>query len=676
MAAETLITRPRAHPPFPDRAAYLSTNNTTPSRKFCNAIADNAFSGVPCKPWLTLVLGSGCSGSKEQAAILRGRIEQCLGQLPASGQQSEAIRGQSPNDIVREFAEDLMRDRLRLDPDINNVRETGSEPEPPGWLFDLLLCAAIVTKMHFRFKSLKYQAPRRQNHDDIAMLDGQELDASRLKTLYRDPCLQALDRLLAQSAQIASQLAPLKSRAKTSEESLKNLLQAVKDGLQPQKDQPVRIEAAGMYALAELSWLCLTLTANATVYPGWSDLLLELSHFDSCCSEPRIGPPLFSCITDAQDLIKERYKQITDNRWREISDVNGIPISPYRSAAELLHKMQVFRKDQLRAVEVPPVSVFVTSFDLELELELLRGGYPFAVVMPVYLVDSVAELAHTTWLSVSIPSKGSMEERIRDLLEPSPNLWSLVEASSYANDIVVVRLSGCPLITLPDIQASGGQTLRDRLFVKLVCDGDIACLQAGEGGASNDVVGQLALYHSVILNEHDALLHNEIDLVSLGAIADSRAAGAELYRGLPMEYVRSPKQKRHGNTWRRFWMMMGVQLHHSAFRHRLATLVSMPPLVGGKDHFGKRGAGGSVQGGESPGQSLADSDAQGAVRRSRAGLVVNRFVTELEGDLLYWNGFDAVRADAADFAADLEHYGKHFDVKTPMFNRGGYCGVC
>ncbi len=229
---------------------------------------------MQCKPWLTLVLGSGCSGSEEQAAILRRRIEQCLGQLTASGQPSEAIRGQSPNDIVREFAEDLIRDRLRPDPKIDNVGETGEVPKAPDWLFDLLLCAAIVTKMHFRFKSLKYQAPRRQNHDDIAVLDGQELDASRLKALYLDPCLQALGRLLNQSAHIAKQLAPLEDRVKTFKDSLEKLLQAVRGGLQPQNDQPVCIEAAGMYALAELSWLCLTLTANSSVYPGWSDLLL------------------------------------------------------------------------------------------------------------------------------------------------------------------------------------------------------------------------------------------------------------------------------------------------------------------------------------------------------------------------------------------------------------------
>jgi len=58
----------------------------------------------------------------------------------------------------------------------------------------------------------------------------------------------------------------------------------------------------------------------------------------------------------------------------------------------------------------------------------------------------------------------------------------------------------------------------------------------------------------------------------------------------------------------------------------------------------------------------------------RNGLAVNEYATELEQDLLFWNGVDVVNADLTEFAGDLLHCAAHLRKGVP-FTRGGICNA-
>jgi hypothetical protein len=296
---------------------------------------------------------------------------------------------------------------------------------------------------------------------------------------------------------------------------------------------------------------------------------------------------------------------------------------------------------------------------------------PFTVVLPVHVIRNCSDLAHTCWMGLKVmpDPNDTSERRLSKLRQPEEGNWRvLTEAYRFTQDFdetipVVVRLAGCPLIDLP-VLTEGSQlkrALAKTIRVQLADETrenpeDIA---AGMG----NVLEGLQLQHAVVLNEHDAMLHSQLDLISFapdGLTKDDASAS----RGLPVWLADDS-----AFFWR-YWVMLGVQVDDSAVRHRLATVISsawnrgnfivtqgsQPPLVGAPT-----------------GQGLAPPSAS-PPNGGRRGVAINRYSTQLAQDLLFWNGFDVVEHNTGDFKGQLEHYRCHLEKNEPCNRADGY--VC
>jgi len=595
-------------------------------------------------------------------------------------------------EIVRSFATDLIGDRLRLQqpdgrlgktlkqlvaealqergaarpvlthgvPDANGVRA----PHWADWMAGILLTAALVTKLYYRIKSLSTDAPRRPDHNDEAILTGESLSWGILNADYLQPCRKILRDLRPRVVEITRGLGPPDGeRDKLMVDTVGKLLERVDNGLTTEE---VRIELADLHALAEFAWFCLTTVTTEPVYPGWSDLLLDLSNYDSPIPiGGRIGTPLFQSMTEAQGFIKNWYQEVTRKSWaRRVEGEGTEDESLYGAAAELLNAQYRYRETCGKTREkggqtaTPPLTTaFVTSFDLELELSLLRLGKPFTVVLPVHLLNQKHSIAHTCWIALDIRGEndGESYDRLSDLMQAEEGSYRIVDKQKCGKaGPVVVRLAGCPLIKLPDLSVDSPLKLD---LIKVF--GNYLRAEAGpaEKAYENLVKDQLQLQHAVVINEHDAILQSEIDLISIPQ--------GELSYGLPAQFAAG---NRHAS---RFWMMLGVQIHDSAVRNRVVTLISsLPHMVSASP----RPAQNSTTPPPEADWEESGSRVEAARNAECRGVAVNKYSTELEQDLLFWNGFHVVRDDVSEFAKDLRHCTVHLE-QGAIFQSSGVCNV-
>ncbi len=639
MTYRTPVRRTTAAPPYESRAAYM--RSLPGPHRICNVETD------PNKPWLTLVLGSGCTTSKNQVETLLQTAAQLEATVLAWPQRQTLVDGCPLAGVVRHFAEDLIADRLRL---TTSPRIGASPaqvlPEEDKWVAEVFAGAALLTKLYFQTKSVSGDAPRRPDHEDEAVLSSSSTSWWVLKEECIDPCHEVIERLRDQVEVIATRLNP--GAADEVRATIDALMERLIRLLNPGEHKPVRVALWDLQSVAEFAWLSITTITDrgASVYPGWSDLLLHLSNYNDI-EEGRVGMPLFRTMSAAQDIIRTRYARITRAAWESPADALHI------AAAKLLIAEEQFRRPRrLQAStrtepgEPPLATAFVTSFDVELELALLRETEPFTVALPVHVVNTVDTVAHTSWLAIRVPGRlpdETAEQSFKKLTEPDEAQISILGVRAVVDGPVVVRLAGCPLIKLPELRDAG------RLHKELIVFFEAALKVEANWKASREpkafekrlarIKDTLSLEPAVVINEHDAILQNELDLLPTGEgpsgdESDSRDKRFGLHPGVTAGAA----------GWARFWMLLGVQISDSAVRQRIATLVSATSLT---------------------------SDPH--IRIDRSGIAVNAHITALEQDLLFWNGFDVVTDDAADFAGDLKHYAAHLDAQADFTE--GACDV-
>jgi len=162
--------------------------------------------------------------------------------------------------------------------------------------------------------------------------------------------------------------------------------------------------------------------------------------------------------------------------------------------------------------------------------------------------------------------------------------------------------------------------------------------------------------HAVIVSEHDAMLQNAMD-------AQPWAKGWSLCSRLPLDTVADDWD------WRRFWMLLGVQVGDHAIRQRVSHVVAWYPASQPRDSQEtsaprRGGAALTARDNDRNSQDVAASDGapkdsdsdEVEVATGRLGVIISRHVGHLEQDLLYWDRFDIVEnSDAHLFAEDLEH---------------------
>jgi hypothetical protein len=622
---------------------YLASLGKSRSHRICNVDTG------PNRPWLTLVIGSGCATSKKQMEALVATVARLQAKVE-SVYSGRAIDGQPIAERVTPFAEDLIRDRLRL-PELPSVDlPPAGHDDVERWLADMFVASVMLTKIYFRAKSATDNAPRRPDHGDEAAIGPANHAWWSLKTECIDPAHEIVQRLEREAAAIAAHLGPEAQEAV--EATVLALMSRLAGVLHPPEGEEVEIGLWDVQALAEFAWLCLSASTSTDgdavgVYPGWTDLLVDLSNVDDS-REGRVGVPSFRTIAAAQDVIRSRYLRITHDAW-----IKGDGNELYRAAATLLiaeEERRLVRNTKANQKESggePPLAAaFVTSFDMELELALLRQGAAFTVVLPVHVINTVNQIAHTCWLGLRVPGSSPderPEERLPRLLEPGEDQVSIVGGSAELSGPLVVRLAGCPLIDLPNLQKAN--RLREKLSQFLH-----AALFDEAGGRDEqltDIQDQLDLQPAVVISERDAILQNALDLLPSDERLGSETGFTDdtiQARSGDKKYGLYPAVNAGRRGWARFWVLLGVQIRDTAVRQRLATLVSAASL---------------------------SSDLGAPTNRN--GVAVNRYVTELEQDLLFWSGFDVVIGNAVDFADELDHFAKHLNNDAPFLK--GACRV-
>src|SRR5436305_4335796 len=101
MPLGTGLFRPKTPPPHQSRSAFLRERNVT-DNKICHVIPNPAEATTP---WLTLVLGSGCTASRSQVNAL----VEVVAALEKPTHAPEDIAGMPVREIVSSFATDLIR---------------------------------------------------------------------------------------------------------------------------------------------------------------------------------------------------------------------------------------------------------------------------------------------------------------------------------------------------------------------------------------------------------------------------------------------------------------------------------------------------------------------------------------------------------------------------------------
>lgn len=623
------------------------------------------------QPWLTLVVGSGCTSSEGQVDALLGMaagLEAAVSD-PRYEKRFKSGRtfvdGAPVSEVVRHFAEDLIADRLRIDRRLPSgvPRMKAALREEDEWVADIFVAAALLTKLYFESKALSNDAPRRGDHGDEALLSPDSTSWWSLKEELIDPCREVLKSLSDQADRIAKRVGgdAVDGVGDTNgvRETIVALIERSIKLVSPGDQEPVRLSLADLQSIAEFAWLSLTATTRfndgASVYPGWSDLLLDLSNYDAV-DEGRVGMPMFRTMSAAQEIIRSRYKSITRTSWK------GSPKELYTAAASLLAAEENLRKNAPKAsrdtetwTEPPLAAAFVTSFDLELELALLREATPFSIALPVHVFNDFAKVAYTSWLAIRVPQMAPnkrSDELLEKLIEPEESQVRVLGGTTEVDGPLVVRLAGCPLIALPSLRDA--EKLREEVAAFFATELEMeAGLEARTDPRTpeeilKEIKKGLTLEPAVVISEHDAILQNVLDLLPTddstnGVDADRSGTGEPKGQRIPKRLGLYPVVTKGTARWARFWMLLGVQIRDSAVRQRIATLVSATPR----------------------------SDPP--MRSGRRGVAVNAHITELEQDLLLWNGLSVVRSDAADFAPDLAHYTAHLDGSVRFTN--GDCGV-
>jgi hypothetical protein len=441
---------------------------------------------------------------------------------------------------------------------------------------------------------------------------------------------------------------------------VKDVLDVIRSTLTPAPGEMARLALWHLNLLTECSWYYLT--QGTSVYPGWADLLLALAVkrnvFDprdldivesDGAQRVRTGlpRPAFANPTQAAEAVQQIFLPTTEVSWESAQTSAGSSERSilYATCAALL-QAQAFARASETTQNLPPVaSVFITTFDLELEMALLRSSHrsPFLVALPFNVLvgsidDRSSATSHPIWLGYVV--RPDIDE-LEGLLQPTE--WVVLREDMFSEAIpaerggeprpldreqrhlrygnlpIVVRLSGCPLVAAPSTCSSDARAwlpFVDKLAAVL---GEPFLSALGEPTGRSDDPG-LMLEHAVVLDEYAAM----------------QQTATELFTPAPNSRIGLPSALAAGETRRpRFWLLLGVQVGDAGMRHRVAFQISSPELTS-----------------SAPLQMP-----------KRAGLVVNRRMSSEDQDLLHWFGFDVVQGRCQDFIPDLERLVAHHRVE-------------
>lgn len=635
-----------------------------------DVVPQNSWTGFP---WLTVVLGSGAVAIADEpglnSAAISAKVRSIISSRIDGTDGPPTIRLSTPTfepnfpTIAEEFTRSLAQDRLQEEyaapqPNLKPVDPKAVDLVIEPVAADLALLTALLTSWFNRVRSAFY-APLSRWDDDRAVHD---VNANLPSLEYLD--LDVLEPAIIVLNHVRSQLKQGETTAHIKvANAVTDLLALMSTSLQPGIGMPRTLRIEHLRLLTEVCWHFLLL--ETSMYPGWTDLLLGLMLQEKRGSDKgfRRARPLFKNLRSLPEYVTSLMTRPTERSWDLSEPVDGDENLPgprdsmYRSIGDVLWTQAdlVAR----RVADAPPAVAFVTSFDLEVEMGLWMTAPEngtgsdtdpsmFNVVVPVHVLrDASISEAEPCWLLGQIRPDHDLtwKQQLKSLRNPSNwrVLHSKTPLATLRRHPTVVRLSGCPLFSLPDLEDSEvAASMVDQL------EG------VGISFDSNNGV----IVPAVTVDEYLALRQAEAEFFWSSSHIPSEAPFG---RGLPTELTMD------GDANPRFWMALGVPIGDPAVRHRLVsqiTLRRMREAVAGFDP-------GAVQSGNQlgappagemlrpPESGTPDGTATASVRRDVDGVVVNRRVNDDEASLLYWLGLDVVRDDCQSFVKDLNHYVDH-----------------
>jgi hypothetical protein len=296
---------------------------------------------------------------------------------------------------------------------------------------------------------------------------------------------------------------------------------------------------------------------------------------------------------------------------------------------------------RMTAAGLPKSVAFVTSFDLELEMALLRtlpeGERFISVVVPVYLVMNPRDVeGEFLWLEgiVELAPKTHSGKEVLDCLT-NPVRWRVMHQGRYElpEHPIIVRLTGSPLVQLPGITmvpppAPGLDDDEDDLA------SDLRLVGVPQGTNATFV-------HSATVDEYLALRQAEAEyfwVYSRNTFANVST------RALPKALLacREPGPIR-------FWMTVGVPMRDPAIRLRVLSQMGSRRFMLGR-HGDDDGDGAARRG----------PQADRAGSREIPGLAVNWRLDDEESMLLSSLGLRVItQIRAEDFVPHLQHHSWH-----------------
>ncbi|MBQ0944024.1 hypothetical protein KAK07_11830 [Ideonella sp. 4Y16] len=624
---------------FLTKRIELARSELKSSHRLCNVLAKvngplkrskgpGPFLG-PELPWLTLILGSGCSSESTEGAmwVSADSISNSLIGKP------NLPDGKSPVEIVRSFVHSLIRLR---EP---NVAESKNEEltHRGNWetVALLMLVTALLTRLFHEAAALLERPLHPRASDRILLQRGfRDIAPQRYGEIldgFVKPTRMYVRELLRRA-----ELEDLSPAVYTILEKVERDLNGV-DGH--------CIDQVNLQILTEFSWL--ELTTWSTVYPGWSDLLADLARLDDPMDGDRpYGFPPRPRLRRAQLLesIGKTYMHVTNESWRmRHANESTERQKFFDSAANVLMAQAELRRQILgdTDADAPPFAcAFSTSFDVELEMALASRDdvQGFIIALPIYFQsrsaladDDDPDTASFRWIGAVIaPKVGTKTIELQDILRPTTwirlsGLDSTLTGWEYQDWPFVIHLAGSPLIELPDVEVATSLSLHQT-------DPDQAFHDDWSKIKAERVVPAL------LLDEYDAMQQHSSEMFHVGP-------GSSGSLGLPGTFTSGGIT---GVAEERYWMVMGVQMDDTAVRHRVASKLGIAST-----------------------QEVSTSNRMPLT----AGLVVVKNVGPAARDLLQWFGVDIVKSACSGFREDLDHYADHLRKREMLTASKDGCGT-
>lgn len=616
----------------------------TPRGTAGSAASGDSAGSLARTPWITLVLGSGCL---EIGAPILSLVKFTASLVNAIGEHISDDSGDRVAAIVV-FARGLLIDRY---PGV--IVKNGDPAQDTQsltfkrWEANLLEVSALLNLTYYSAMAAQHGTISRWGATSIKLKGSYpEGKAAHPDQEARLGILQ--DRL--------EKLRPLVAG---------NVLKLVDRVLNGVDSRDPKVTVLDLRAMTELAWqLLMKREASAQ---GWPELLIALSMHEAARAVPHGQPrPRFrqpgAVVRGMKDVllpmtrnsIKHLYDNIATEReaaYLEYARLLDVEARVRNREVELRYggsvddlDLEPVSDEQLQeSIETgsgagpvtPPASAIVTTFDVELELALARHfDRPFVVALPVDVMATVdgKRRAKGLWLAYVVrpPTAPDPDGLAAAILEPPASRWFVLSGSelvdSPRNDDdaaaeelpplrsmpFIVRLTGSPLVTLPDLKRERPllwQSVKAKAFMP-----EQAGTDEGNIGIDNPEMS-----HAVMLEENQALRWSLPELVQ-----SSR-------RGLPTALTGANDQ-----FWR-YWTLVGVQLSDSVVRYRL-----MAELVAA---------------------GLLQSNPAAYRWPTSCGLAINRdHVGIRAAETLLWSEFEVVRDDCANLTERLKHYTDHLEA--------------